>query len=109
MAKKNLSNLMSGLMGESSETAKATNTPSQSVSIGTGKERQEPAASNAKSCPEETRATLIINSEILRKVKYISLVEDMLLKNVIGNALDEYVSRWEAQNGNITLPKKKNI
>ena len=37
---------------------------------------------------QETRATFIVDPDLLRKVKYISLVEGILLKDVISQALN---------------------
>ena len=55
----------------------------------------------------EGRATFIVDNDLIRKVKYISLADARLLKNVIGEALSAYVSKWEAENETIRLPKKK--
>lgn len=47
-----------------------------------------------------------MNPDLLRKVKYISLVEGILLKDVISEAHD-YVDAWEEKNKKIRLPKAK--
>ena len=65
----------------------------------------EPAKSAKK--PQEIRATFIVNPDLLRKVKYISLVEGILLKDVISEALNNYVDAWEEKNKKIRLPKTK--
>ena len=57
--------------------------------------------------PQEIRATFIVNPDLLRKVKYISLVEGILLKDVISEALNNYVDGWEEKNKKIRLPKAK--
>lgn len=56
---------------------------------------------------KEGRATFIVDNDLIRKVKYISLADARLLKDVIGEALSEYVSKWESENETIKLPKKK--
>ena len=56
---------------------------------------------------QETRATFIVDPDLLRKVKYISLVEGILLKDVISEALNNYVDAWEEKNKKIRLPKVK--
>ena len=56
---------------------------------------------------QETRATFIVDPDLLRKVKYISLVEGILLKDVISEALNNYVDAWEEKNKKIRLPKAK--
>lgn len=65
----------------------------------------EPAKSAKK--PQEIRATFIVDPDLLRKVKYISLVEGILLKDVISEALNNYVDAWEEKNKKIRLPKAK--
>ena len=65
----------------------------------------EPVKSAKK--PQEIRATFIVNPDLLRKVKYISLVEGILLKDIISEALNNYVDAWEENNRKIKLPRKK--
>lgn len=65
----------------------------------------EPSKSAKK--PQEIRATFIVDPDLLRKVKYISLVEGILLKDVISEALNNYVDAWEEKNKKIRLPKAK--
>lgn len=56
---------------------------------------------------QEIRATFIVDPDLVRKVKYISLVEGILLKDVISEALNNYVDAWEEKNKKIRLPKAK--
>ena len=65
----------------------------------------EPAKSSKK--PQEIRATFIVDPNLIRKVKYISLVEGILLKDVVSEALNSYVDAWEENNRKIKLPQKK--
>lgn len=65
----------------------------------------EPAKSAKKT--QEIRATFIVDPDLLRKVKYISLVEGILLKDVISEALSSHVDAWEEKNKKIRLPKVK--
>ena len=71
-----------------------------------GRPKKGEAAKSAKK-PQEIRATFIVNPDLLRKVKYISLVEGILLKDVISEALNNYVDAWEEKNKKIRLPKTK--
>ena len=71
-----------------------------------GRPKKGEAAKSAKK-PQEIRATFIVNPDLLRKVKYISLVEGILLKDVISEALNDYVDAWEEKNKKIRLPKAK--
>ena len=71
-----------------------------------GRPKKGEAAKSAKK-PQEIRATFIVDPDLVRKVKYISLVESILLKDVISEALNSYVDAWEENNRKIKLPKKK--
>ena len=71
-----------------------------------GRPKKGEAAKSAKR-PQEIRATFIVDPDLVRKVKYISLVEGILLKDVISEALNSYVDAWEENNRKIKLPKKK--
>ena len=71
-----------------------------------GRPKKGEAAKSAKK-PQEIRATFIVDPDLVRKVKYISLVEGILLKDVISEALNSYVDAWEENNRKIKLPKKK--
>ena len=71
-----------------------------------GRPKKGETAKSAKK-PQEIRATFIVDPDLVRKVKYISLVEGILLKDVISEALNSYVDAWEENNRKIKLPKKK--
>ena len=71
-----------------------------------GRPKKGESAKSAKK-PQEIRATFIVDPDLVRKVKYISLVEGILLKDVISEALNNYVDAWEENNRKIKLPRKK--
>ena len=71
-----------------------------------GRPKKGESAKSAKK-PQEIRATFIVDPDLLQKVKYISLVEGALLKEVISEALNNYVDKWETDNRKIRLPKRK--
>lgn len=71
-----------------------------------GRPKKGETAKSAKK-PQEIRATFIVDPDLVRKVKYISLVEGILLKDVISEALNNYVDKWETDNRKIRLPKRK--
>lgn len=71
-----------------------------------GRPKKGEAARSTKK-PQEIRATFIVDPDLVRKVKYISLVEGILLKDVISEALNNYVDAWEEKNKKIRLPKAK--
>ena len=66
-----------------------------------------PRKGESSSKTSEVRATFIVDPEVVRKLKYISLVESNLLKDVIGEALTLFIESWEEENGKIKLPKMK--
>lgn len=123
MAKKSLASLMNGIMGEPEDTRQdgihsaAESKPTVTDSPESAADNSAPTAeTKPKGKPgrprkpqeksDEVRATFIIDPDTLRKVKYISLIEDCLLKDVIADALNGYIDKWEAVNGRIRLPKK---
>ena len=56
----------------------------------------------------ETRATFIINEEILEKLKAIAYWDRLLIKEVINEALSNYIDKYEKTNKTtITLIPKK--
>lgn len=71
-----------------------------------GRPKKGESAKSAKKA-QEIRATFIVDPDLLQKVKYISLVEGILLKDVISEALNNYVDKWETDNRKIRLPKRK--
>jgi hypothetical protein len=55
----------------------------------------------------ETRATFIINEELLDKLKAIAYWDRVLIKEVVNTALQEAVSKYEKKHGEVkTLPNK---
>ncbi|MDE6654832.1 MAG: hypothetical protein K2K37_10655 [Muribaculaceae bacterium] len=118
MAKKNLASLMNGIMGEPKEqetpmTPANTTTPEVTDEMKENLEARRrqnvgrPRKGEQHMKPEEVRATFIVDPSLVRKLKYISLVEGNLLKDVIGKALTTFIESWEADNGKIRLPHKK--
>lgn len=116
MAKKDLSSLMNGIMGDSSPEPTpqaASNTPGKNeeeLSAKLEKIRKQnvgrPRKDEPRAASDEIRATIILSRELLRKLKYISLVESRLLKSVTTEALSSYIDNWENKNGNINLNPK---
>jgi hypothetical protein len=55
----------------------------------------------------ETRATFIVNEELLEKLKAIAYWERLLIKDVFNSAMEEAVSKYEKKHGEIKpIPKK---
>ena len=53
----------------------------------------------------ETRATFIVDKALLKKIKYISVMETKLHKDIVNEALSKYIAEWEAENGKIKIKK----
>ena len=55
----------------------------------------------------ETRATFIVNEDLLEKLKALAYWDRVLIKDVINTALEELVAKYENKNGIIKpIPKK---
>lgn len=55
----------------------------------------------------ETRATFIINEELLDKLKAMAYWDRVLIKEVVNTALEDAVTKYEKKNGAIkAVPKK---
>lgn len=108
MAKKNLHSLMSGIIGpEHSEPIEKIEVSSSVQSQGSSDEQpKRPGRPKSTGYSDDVRATFIVSAEVLRKLKYIALMESRLQKDIVGDALDRYIQQWEAENCKIKLPKK---
>lgn len=119
MAKNKLASLMDGIMGDPKparpiesdvkpqEPAQVSEITSEMVerleakrrrNVGRPRKGEEAIKSN------EIRATFIVDSELVRKMKYISLANCELLKDVVDRAFKIYIETWETKNGKIRLP-----
>ena len=115
MAKKNLSALMSGIMGGEKEertpaaaqaAPEVTEEMRESLAEKRNQKRGRPRKEGEKAAAD-IRATFIVNSDTLRKLKYVTLIEGKLQKDVLDEALNAYLEAWQQENGRINLPKKK--
>jgi hypothetical protein len=99
MSKKNFTGGLSSLLGDQPETTKRGRP--QTVFKEITKSSQEGTKEN------ETRATFIVNEELLEKLKAIAYWDRKLIKEVINTALQEGVDKYEKKNGDIKpIPKK---
>ena len=99
MSKKNFTGGLSSLLGDQPEKPKRGRPVTQTKEI--TKSSQEGTKEN------ETRATFIINEELLDKLKAIAYWDRVLIKEVVNTALQETVSKYEKKNGAIKpIPKK---
>ena len=99
MSKKNFTGGLNSLLGEQPEKPKRGRPVTQTKEI--TKSSQEGTKEN------ETRATFIINEELLDKLKAIAYWDRVLIKDVVNTALQETVAKYEKKNGDIKpIPKK---
>jgi hypothetical protein len=100
MSKKNFTGGLSSLLGDQPEKPKVGRPVTQFKEI--TKTSQEGTKEN------ETRATFIVNEELLEKLKAIAYWDRLLIKDVINTALQEAVAKYEKKNGAINpVPTKK--
>jgi len=91
---------LSTLLSETSEEPTKRGRPKTSTKEIT-KTSQEGTKEN------ETRATFIVEEDLLEKSKAIAYWDRVLIKNVVGTALREYVDKYERERGKIKpIPKK---
>ncbi len=104
MSKKNFTGGLSSLLGETKENKdKATN------KVGRPKTQfKEVTKSSQEGTKEnETRATFIVNEDLLEKLKAIAYWDRVLIKEVINKALQDAVDKHEKKSGAIKpIPKK---
>jgi len=99
MSKKNFTGGLGSLLGEVPEKTKRGRPKTQNKII--TKSSQEGTKEN------ETRATFIINEELLEKLKAIAYWDRVLIKEVINTSLLETVQKYEKKNGDIKpIPNK---
>ena len=99
MSKKNFTGGLNSLLGDQPEKPKRGRPVTQTKEI--TKSSQEGTKEN------ETRATFIINEELLEKLKAIAYWDRVLIKDVVNTALQETVAKYEKKNGDIKpIPNK---
>ena len=99
MSKKNFTGGLNSLLGDRPEKPKRGRPVTQTKEI--TKSSQEGTKEN------ETRATFIINEELLEKLKAIAYWDRVLIKDVINTALQETIAKYEKKSGDIKpIPKK---
>ena len=99
MSKKNFTGGLNSLLGDPPEKPKKGRPITQTKEI--TKSSQEGTKEN------ETRATFIVNEELLEKLKAVAYWERRMIKEVIASALEETVDKYEKKNGPVKLIPKK--
>jgi len=98
MSKKNFTGGLNSLLGDQPEKPKKGRPVTQTKEI--TKSSQEGTKEN------ETRATFIVNEELLEKLKAVAYWERRMIKEVIASALEETVAKYEKKNGPVKLIPK---
>ena len=99
MSKKNFTGGLNSLLGDREEKPKRGRPVTQTKEI--TKSSQEGTKEN------EIRATFILNEDILDKIKAMAYWDRLLIKDVLNNALQDAIIKFEKKNGNIKpIPKK---
>lgn len=99
MSKKDFTGGLNSLLGDQPEKPKRGRPVTQTKEI--TKSSQEGTKDN------ETRATFIVNEDLLEKLKAIAYWDRVLIKDVVNTALQEIVAKYEKKNGDIKpIPKK---
>lgn len=116
MAKKNFKGGFDSLLGNNKQENKIkTNTRSTPVkhplndpsTIKIRQDKEKIIEDNIKR-EEEVRATFIIDKNLLNNLKSIAYWDRLLIKDVLNQALNDYIDKYEIKNGEIKLmPKKK--
>jgi hypothetical protein len=99
MSKKSFTGGLNSLLGEQPDKPKRGR-PKTST-------REITKSSQEGTKEEETRATFIVNEELLDKVKAIAYWDRKLIKEVLDTALQDAVVKYEKKNGDIKpIPEK---
>ena len=99
MSKKNFTGGLSSLLGDQPDKPKRGRPKTQTKKVSSSSE--EGTKEN------ETRATFIVNEELLEKLKAMAYWDRTLIKDVINTALQETVAKYEKKSGVIKpIPKK---
>jgi hypothetical protein len=99
MSKKNFTGGLNSLLGDQLEKPKRGRPVTQTKEI--------TKSSQQGTKDKETRATFIVNEDLLDKLKAIAYWDRVLIKEVINTALQDYVAKHEKKSGEIKpLPKK---
>lgn len=99
MSKKNFTGGLNSLLGDQPD--KATVAKPKTSTRETTKTSQEGTKEN------ETRATFIVNEDVLEKLKAIAYWERILIKDIANTAFEETITKYVKKNGEIKpIPKK---
>lgn len=102
MAKKSFSGGLSSLLGETKQPEQAAEQAEPKA-----QKKEITKTSQIGTKEKETRATFIVNEDLLEKLKSLAYWDRLLIKDIVNNAFEDYISRYEKKNGEIKeMPKK---
>jgi hypothetical protein len=102
MAKKSFSGGLSSLLGETKQPEQAAE---QKEAKAPKKEITKTSQIGTKE--KETRATFIVNEDLLEKMKSLAYWDRVLIKDIVNTAFEDYIARYEKKNGEVKeMPKK---
>ena len=102
MAKKSFSGGLSSLLGETKQPEQAAEQAEPKA-----QKKEITKTSQIGTKEKETRATFIVNEDILEKLKSLAYWDRVLIKDIVSSAFEDYISRYEKKNGEIKeMPKK---
>ncbi len=112
MAKKNFTGGFNKLLGETpkgQEPAKPTTKEKKKRGRPKDHSKRVPEKSSQEGTKnDETRATFIVKEEMLAQLKNIAYWDRALIKEVVNEALSDFIKNWEAKHGKAKpIPKKK--
>jgi len=102
MGKKSFSGGLNSLLGDNKQAEAA---PAAAEPKAAKKEITKTSQIGTKE--KETRATFIVNEDLLEKMKSVAYWDRVLIKDIANQALEEYIARYEKKNGEIkAMPQK---
>lgn len=96
MAKKSFSGGLNSLLGDTKPT-EPTAEPKESKAP----KREITKTSQIGTKEKETRATFIVSEDLLEKMKALAYWDRVLIKDIVNNAFEDYITRYEKKNGEI--------
>jgi hypothetical protein len=102
MAKKSFSGGLNSLLGDTKPTE-----PTAELQELKAAKKEITKTSQIGTKEKETRATFIVSEDLLEKMKALAYWDRVLIKDIVNNAFEEHISRYEKKNGEIKeMPKK---
>ena len=102
MSKKNFTGGLNSLLGENNKEDKKPKVGRPKTQF-----KKITKSSQEGTKEKETRATFIVNEDLLDKLKSIAYWDRKLIKEVVNTALQDAINKYEKKNGDIKpIPKK---